>query len=435
MDDKWIININTPMNKDDIISEIKSLKKQVPKVNQIKYEKYASEEDDDKSQNIYKNHNLPKTKTVVIEPELIREEQVMEQTITNNNTTNNNNTSSSFKLDDPEGAQNLLISSFGKKKKKKKKKNGLTATMISGGQFTDFTDEEVSIKNEDMSNLIDIEELLNHDDNDDIGDDIIDEQRRGYDKLKKQDNPYKKEFAEELTLLYGLLNEVNSFSKDLERKYRSMEDAKVRGISKYLTDLAQAVITSKQNKLAVIKEIASVKKIVTDFKFKVDAKVKEAEGGNTTDRLASTYLSKLLSYGRGNFVRDYGNNNKEDADIDPNEMLLRMNGSDNSEINNDKYDKLIEERLDGLDKPFRSDAGNKYIQYENLGVKIYIKKCVDTGEWEFIALDRDKQQIFDYPIPRKKDVGKVKFSTDGNYATDFSGRTYKVIEWFSPVDD
>ena len=198
--------------------------------------------------------------------------------------------------------------------------------------------------------------------------------------------------------------------------------------------MAQTVLASKVNKLSVIKEIANVKKIVTDFKFKVDAKTKEAEGGNSNDRLASAYLSKIISHGRGNFIRDYGNT-KEDEGLDPRELLGNLRGMSDNDEDTDRYDQMIQDRLDGMDRPFRSEAGNKYIEYENRGVQIYIKKCIDTGEWHFIALDRDSQQINDYPIPTKRDVGKIKFSNDGNYATDVSGRAYKVIEWYSPTDN
>ena len=60
-----------------------------------------------------------------------------------------------------------------------------------------------------------------------------------------------------------------------------------------------------------------------------------------------------------------------------------------------------------------------------------IKKCVDTGDWEFIAVDKDNQEIVGFPLPSKESTGKMKFSEDGRYASDKYGRSYKVIEYFS----
>lgn len=346
------------------------------------------------------------------------------------------------KKDTPEESvgEPLLLSSVGKKKKKdkdkKKKKSSIETSLISLNDDDGETDIYDSVIESD--NLIDIDEILNReDDEDDIGNPIIDEQRRSYEKRKKDENPYKKEFAEELTLLYDLLDEMNKLSKELDKKYKGIEGSKVRGVSKYTNDMVINMLSAKTNKLQIIKEINSLKKTIADLKIKADAKNgKGGEAGEmSADLMATQYFQKVLQFGRGNFVKQFageGSHNDVDDSIDDlvSEIESNKRGYSNHEV--EDFQQMIEDRLDSEENVFRSDAGSKYIQYENLGVKIYIKRCIDTGEWEFVALDRDNQQIYDYPLPSRRDVGKVRFSDD--YATDERGRMYKVIEYFSSPD-
>jgi len=428
MDEKYYINIVMPIDRDNMISEIKSLKKFDPKIKQKSYRQpnVVHTQLTTPQLNIT---NKPKTKVVSQEDQLSDITKLQLDTNTIEEPVDNTNSQ-------------ILFSSLITKKKKKKKHGKLNATLMTSGSIVDFSNEQDSYTDEDneVSNLLDVDDIMCKDSDDDIEYDIINEQKRGYDKLKKQDeNLYKKEFAEEFTLLYALLKEVSTFSQDLEKKYRQMEDAKVRGNIKFITELAQAVLSSKQSKLSVLKEIANIKKLVADFKFKADTKAKESENSNlnSNDRLASAYLSKIHNYGRGNFIQDYkGSINTEERDVDKEDVLQHLSGNFINKANEeDKYDRLIEERLYNMDTPFRSRESDKYIEYENLGVKIYIKKCVDTGEWDFIALDKNSQQIYDYPVPSRRDAGRVKFSQDGNHATDISGRSYKVIEYNSPIID
>lgn len=340
-----------------------------------------------------------------------------------------------------EDSEPILITSFTKKKKdgkkkKKKKELDLDLEFISSGKVgspEEIKDDEESVFDDD--NLIDIDEILNRDDDDNIEDPIIDEQKKGYEKRKKDENPFKKEFAEELTLLYSLLDEVNKFNKELEKKYKAVEGSKTRGVSKWSTELINSMLSAKTSKLQILKEISNIKKTIADLKIKQDGKKANIEGEKSVDLLASQYFQNVLKYGRSKFVQDMGTVHDDEDEIDDLVEQIERNKMSFSHDELERIQNYIEERLETEGNPFRSEAGSKYIQYENRGVKICIKRCIDTGEWEFIAIDRDNQQVFDYPLPRKRDVGKVRFSDDGRYATDERGRTYKVIEYFSPDEE
>lgn len=332
---------------------------------------------------------------------------------------------------DDDNSENILSLAKSKKKKGKKKKKKL----IEDDEFlkVDDTDDNEEKDPYTIDNsLIDIDEIFGVDEEDDIDSEIINEQKKGYKKNKSSENEYKKEFAEELTLLYNLLDETTKFGKVLDKQVDGLKSTKTRGMSKYTTDLITTALSCKTNKLQIIKEISSVKKTIADLKIKADGKNKpDANGGGqaSAEVLASNYLQGIIKYGRNNFVTNLKKDSEPDTD-DP--YLAEYLPDKEMLLNNVDYDDLIDDRLDNEDNPFRSEEGSKYIEYENRGVKIIIKYCIDTGDWEFAAVDRDNQQVYDYPLPHREDVGKVKFSDDGRFATDGKGRSYKVIEYYSP---
>ena len=330
----------------------------------------------------------------------------------------------------------ILSDSFNKdaekkpKKKKKKKSILLDAVESENYEYDDSITQEI-----DEETLLDVENILREASEEDEDQAIVREQKKGYKKLKKDENVYKKEFAEELTLLYSLLDETSKFGRDLEKDLASLKGSKTRGISKYTNDLTELILTSKQNKLNILKEITSLKKTMADLKIKADGKSKDKDGNNNPEYLASAYFKNILNHGRGNFINALNNSQSQnDGDDEYDSMIDRIEGirhTDNSEDEEDRISKYLMERLEG-GNPYRSEEGTKYIEYENRGVKLYVKKCIDTGEWEFIALDKNKIQIYDYPLPSKRDAGRMKFSDDGSYATDSKGRIYNVIEYYLP---
>lgn len=338
----------------------------------------------------------------------------------------------------------FLLSDLTKKKKKKDKNKKIDIELLCDGELDDFTKKRRPT-NDDESftavNLTSIDDLLSEDDEDEptcIDLDIVGEQCSNYDKLKKEENMYKKEFAEEITLLYNLLKETTKFGKDLQDTYDYLSSTKIRGVNKYTIELAEAILNSKTSKLQIIKEISNIKKTIQDLKLKSDTKNKDQSQGST-EAMAAHYFNNILNYGRSNFIKDLANGKKvsnedDDGTVDPRDLLDNSSPYTGGDFNTDRFMDLIDERLENVDNPFRSEEGSKYIEYENLGVKIKIKKCIDTNEWDFIAIDRNGMQIYDYPLPRKVDCGKMKFSPDGSYGTDAQGRTYDVIDYYLPED-
>lgn len=330
-----------------------------------------------------------------------------------------------------------------KKKEKKKKKSALSEALNDSLTMADPTKEiESKVEEVDVIDYYSIirdefEDSLN-DNNDDDFYEIISEKKGS---RKKDNDGYKKEFAENIDLLYNLLKNARDFESKIEKKYDSLDNGgKVRGVSKYTTDLANAVIQARNNTLSIIKEINSVKKTAVDLQIKADSKKNDANANQSNDLIASTFLSNIMNnYGRGNMIKDLMGGGSsmsmvddDDEDEIVNEMIASLKGDDGlSKYKHDTYMDRIGERLENEDNPYRSQEANSYIQFEHLEPKILVKLCIDTGDYKFIAVDKDNQEIYGYPIPDKSSIGKLSFSNDNNYATDSKGRSYKVISYFS----
>lgn len=326
----------------------------------------------------------------------------------------------------------FLISEVKKKKKDKKKDKKK--------KKKEYNTEDSPITTFSSGTLLDVEAILDEieGNDEDVSESIIGDQRKGYGKLKNGENPYKKEFAEEITMLYDLLDESNKFGKELDKIFKAAQGSKARGMSKYTADTATAILSTKQNKLQIIKEIASIKKTIQDLNLKAESKNKNKED-SSSEAAAAAYLSSIIKYGRNNFIKAVDEDGNPTAASVASMVNNSSRGDDESDEYEDyylddeleSYDQIIVDRLEEEGNPFRTELGDKYIENEIRNVSIAIKKCIDTGEWEFIALDKDQQQVYDYPLPSKATIGRIKFSGDNRYATDKLGRSYKVVEYYS----
>lgn len=338
-----------------------------------------------------------------------------------------------------------------KKKKKKKKKKSKLSSLSALHEDSVMSDEEL-----DLSGLVDIDtdklNFLISEGEDNIADIIIGE-GRDYDKYKKSNDKLEERFGSELTFLYDLLGELNDFGKKLDDQFKFVSGSKARGMSKTSNDLTANIISNKKAKLDIVKEIATIKKVIEELKYKNNAALAKANGGvgssgNDNDATAASFMSNIMKMGRNNFINALDEQDENYSNYNIDKALNNLTSSHDDDWSNekssgnnfDKYydddemeeiDELIDKRLQDEDYAYRSEAGDKYILYENQQPKIMVKKCIDTGDWHFIAVNKDNQEISGYPIPDQETLGKMKFSADGNIATDKYGRTYKVVEYYS----
>lgn len=259
---------------------------------------------------------------------------------------------------------------------------------------------------------------------DDVTGDIARRGKRSYNKLKDSDNQIKKEFAEEITMLNDLLDEVNKFGKKLDKKYEAMSGSKTKGVSKYTNDLIQSILTTKSTKLQIVKELSSLKKSILDLQIKEGKRIGADGESDSAEYNANSYFKEIMRVGRNNFMEALNDNTpsiQTESGV-PQEVEYANKLSERDEMLNDHIAKRLEQETN------RSDEANKYIMYENMNVELKIKYNTINDDWRVVAVSENGGELLDYPIPDKKDLGKVKFSADHKYATDKFGRSYKVIE-------
>ena len=327
----------------------------------------------------------------------------------------------------------LLTSVKKKKKNKKKKKKDDELEFILGGKFSSVSDMDEQV--DSSMGIVDIDEILAEDDDgDELSDGIISEQKKNYNKNRKEENPFRKEFAESEALMYELLEETKKFSRELDKEYKAM-NSRVRGTTKMKSELINSIISSKSTQLSIIKEISNIKKTVQDLNIKANQKNKDSEAVRSNEAVAASYLQQIIGgQGRANFLRELGATDNDHL-IHERQMTALAEelvaGDTDVPIYSNQYSDEIEDRLEELGNPNRSEEGNLQIMFERLGAKLMIRRYIDKNTWEFIAVDANNQEISQYPVPDPKDVGRVKFSADGSYATDGYGRTFRVIETYS----
>lgn len=251
--------------------------------------------------------------------------------------------------------------------------------------------------------------------------------KRSYDKYKEDENEYKKEFAEELAMLYDLLDEANKFNKKLNKKYDSIDGNKAKGTSKYLNDLIESMLSSTTTRLQIIKEINSLKKNIQELKIKSDSKYGKIGNDGTLEEDANSFFQNIMGVGRNNFVSALNG--------DPDIHFSNPDYSNDDDIEyanalpdaHEALHEMINERLEN-EGTARSIEAEKYIIYENMKPELIVTFSVVNNTWEMVAVDKDGQIIQGFPVPSKKDLGKMKFSQDKKFATDAYGRSYKVVE-------
>lgn len=350
-----------------------------------------------------------------------------------------------------------------KPKKKKKKEPSLPVTealmelrMQMAAQADSLSPEE----EEAFPNGRTISDILQQNDGDEddrgLKDLIIDKQKGKHSARHKDGTKFSKRFADQMTLLYDMLSESNDMSSLLTKQVKQMLSTKTRAVSRTTVDMAEVALSANNNRLAIIKEINSTNKTISDLELKeetMNQRTKKDEGATDTAYAGTHFLQQVLNMGRKNILggggvnsgavgsggmtntgaieEDYDDDEYEDDNV--NTVLNLMNAAETTygELDMENFQDVIERRLQEEGNPSRTSDGSKYIKYETLEVQIYVYQCIDTQDWEFIAVDKYNQRVPDYPLPSRLDTGKLKFSQDNTYATDERGRMYKVKTYFS----
>lgn len=279
------------------------------------------------------------------------------------------------------------------------------------------------------------------------GEDIVRTQKNAYKDRAKDTNTFKKEFNEELTLLYEALQVATNMANGVEGQYTATAKSRTRGVSKYSNDLLNNYNSLLSTRLNIIKEITNIKKTAIDLKIK-DDKNKQDDGGAAASvtQVASSYLNSFFGNRNGYLSslagQDGGANETLNTgmisdDHFDNVVSNVLANNEPSEVNtgiidqqrtNDIFDEFLNERLEDEGNPLRREGGTRNIETENQNVRVVVyRNSKDNSEWEFVAIDGEGKEVVDYDLPDVMHIGKMTFRE--KFASDERGRSYEIIEY------
>ena len=228
-------------------------------------------------------------------------------------------------------------------------------------------------------------------------------------KKKKKGNgdliDFKSEFETERALYKNLLMDQSKFVESLQREYDGIIGKKSsnRGLTKQMTDLIENINQARSLSMQLVEKNVNVKKLIAELNMKQKKEFGSMDTDNMND-FASSYIKNMIG----------------------NRSLAVGTGMDGmvSDFNEDEF----LDAIDAAELDDRPESVEKYLQYENRNVKVYV--VIDDSDpdgienYRFIAKDEDGNEIDDYPMPIHTSIS-VNRST--NVATDKYGQKYKII--------
>ena len=244
---------------------------------------------------------------------------------------------------------------------------------------------------------------------------------------KKSKKNIEAKFNPEIMELKKILKDANIAYEDIKEILKNILESKSRYVGKTLTDLLQALNTANTNRMNIIQHIANIKKTIVDLNLKTDKiNPKKKEDEFDEEAIGLDIFRTLLGKkkGRKEFMKEanqYFREKNNDGDEEFNDGFDIM--EDDEDANN-----IINQRLSNENNIYRSEDGNKYIQYEDLDPQ----DCIiyyTNGEWDIDAIDKNGNSMpNDYPRMSKQDLGNVSFDLEQDRARDEFGRTFMVIQ-------
>lgn len=263
-------------------------------------------------------------------------------------------------------------------------------------------------------------------------DDITMQDRLRY-RRKAEGDKYDAMFDKERSMLNDVLSDLQSRSKIVNTSLKNMVKSKPSGgrggVSKVFTELVEASNSLDLAKLNVIKELVNVKKSAIDLRIKEQKNLPQ-EDENDVDTVADQFFKRLTGAGpkqmQGTMISKYANGNT-DPDYDENGELV-------NEPTFNLSQPLAMAGYDGYEDINEIDAdAHGYIRNEANGVDVFVYRY-DDGSLEFVALDKDGNEIYDYELPNNDLLYSMTVKPMSPYAYDEYGRQYKIVDKSSAVD-
>lgn len=268
--------------------------------------------------------------------------------------------------------------------------------------------------------------LKNFDDLNLFGDEETPEEKK---KRKESDDFYEYRFNGSLKLLTNLMQEVNISTNEAKEYLNKMKIGKVKASPASITNQTSNISTLLGTKLSVIKEITAVNSKISELELKKSAANEKSGKGKESEALNQKLMMDKM------FDRLLAEDTKivTVSDGDNDELI-----SDGSDYNNASISQTLDERIKELEESgdIEFNENERAFKYERDNVQVCVKKNINNNRWEFVALNADGDELYDYPCPSKRSIGKMKFDMDNLIATDSMKREYHIIpvESLNPDD-
>lgn len=185
---------------------------------------------------------------------------------------------------------------------------------------------------------------------------------------------------------------------------------------KALSDLNSSKTSYHSTQLQAIKEMNAIKKTEFEMRMKEKAaKLASSTGGG--DDISTNTIRSLFGAGRNEIVNAAGGYSKVSGALGSS-VGQTLDASDMS-------DEEIEERYFADDDEEVTD-GDKFLEYEGLGVEYTLLVDDDNSPIEVVAKDRDGNVIPDYPMPTNVDQLQFNVNMTTHSAEDELHRKYRV---------
>lgn len=220
-----------------------------------------------------------------------------------------------------------------------------------------------------------------------------------------------KAFAPQQKALRDLIADIDTDSKGVQRDIDGLRMSRTRN-TKSLADLVSAKGSLTNIRLSAIKELSSIQKTIIDTNMKLKASDKMNAVGDDSE--AAFAVQKLLS--SSNIMDSVGG-------------LTGVSGAFHDGENPNSHNSTmgyLQSDDDEMEAKYANEEdteGDKYIKYENSGVKLHLQVYPDGGQ-AVVAIDKDGNEVPDYPLPPNVENLKFNIHDDLGTASDHANREY-----------
>ena len=215
-------------------------------------------------------------------------------------------------------------------------------------------------------------------------------------------------FEENKKDIFTAIEELDELYDETKEHFDAVKRARSNGSLAFIHLQTSNLVSIKNSKFSVLKELINIKKIEAELTLKES---RNQLGGSQDDSIVHSLMKQLMD--------------KEDViDYDDDDNFPPIKGKHKEEDVDEVLTRKIRELRDSGEMQFSdNELGFKYEDQE-----VQIVVVVKNKKWQFGAITEDGTRIKDYPVPKKSDYQIRLEKVDGKtVAVDQDDKIYRVI--------